>query len=90
MAETRKLGAGEARERFADIVSEAAYRETRTVLCRHSKPLAAVVPMADFDVLNELERLIDVEMAKAALEEAKVKGTIPVEEFLAKLEARPD
>ena len=38
MTETRKLGAGEARERFADIVNEAAYRETRTVLCRHSKP----------------------------------------------------
>jgi prevent-host-death family protein len=90
MAETREFGAGEARDHFADILNEAAYGETRTVLRRHSKRVAAVVPIADFDVLNELERLIDVEMAKAALEEAKVKGTIPLEEFLAKLEARPD
>ena len=35
--------------------------------------------MSDLELLHDLERLIDVEDAKAALKEAKEKGTTPLE-----------
>jgi prevent-host-death family protein len=43
----RKLSAGDARERFAEIVNEAAYADKRTVITRHGKEVAAVVPISD-------------------------------------------
>jgi prevent-host-death family protein len=74
MAVTRKRAAGEARERFADIINEAAYSSTRTVLTRHDKPVAAVVPISDLELLNEIERMIDVAEAQIVIEEAKAEG----------------
>jgi hypothetical protein len=39
--------------------------------------VAAVVPIEDVKLLEELEDRIDLEDARAALAEAKSKGTIP-------------
>jgi prevent-host-death family protein len=36
-----------ARERFADIVNNAAYRDEITYVTRHGKRVAAIVPIAD-------------------------------------------
>jgi len=51
--------------------------------------MAAVIPMDDLELLEKviakLEDLIDLEEAKAALEEAEEKGTIPWEELKAEL-----
>jgi prevent-host-death family protein len=86
----RSLSAGEARERLAEIVEEAAHSATRTVLLEHRKPVAAVVPIADLELLQALEDLIDVHEAKAALEEARQSGTRPLAALLAELEAPPE
>lgn len=69
-----KITTGEARDRFADVVNQAAYGNNRVVLTRHGKDIAAVVPIADLEVFQELERLIDVEEAKRALLEIKATG----------------
>jgi prevent-host-death family protein len=45
----RKLSAGDARERFAEIVNEAAYADKRTVITRHGKEVAAIVPITDLN-----------------------------------------
>jgi PHD/YefM family antitoxin component YafN of YafNO toxin-antitoxin module len=74
MATTRKCAAGEVRENFADIINEAAYSSTRTVVMRHDKPVAAVIPLADLAILEELERIIDVTDAEIAIAEAEAKG----------------
>lgn len=74
MTTVRKRTAGEARGRFADIINEAAYSSTRTVLTRHDKPVAAVIPISDFELLNEIERIIDVEEAKRVIAEAEAEG----------------
>jgi prevent-host-death family protein len=74
MTAIRKRAAGEARGQFADIINEAVYSETRTVLERHGKPVAAVVPMSDFEALCEIERVVDVVMAERALAEAEAEG----------------
>lgn len=86
MSDIRKLSAGEARERFSQIVNEAAYGATRTVLCKHRKPVAAVVPIADLELLHELECLIDVQEAREALKDAKQKGAKSLADLIREVE----
>lgn len=85
----RRLSAGEARANFAEIVNEAAYGATRTLLMKHKKPVAAVVPIADVELLRALEDLIDVNEAKAALDEARAIGTKPLDRLMAELDDQP-
>lgn len=47
----RKVSAGDARIRFAEIINEAAERSQRTVITRHGKEIAVLVPMADVEEL---------------------------------------
>jgi prevent-host-death family protein len=78
----RQYTTGEARDHFSEVINEAAYGSKRVVLTRHGKTVAAVVPMADLELLNEIERIIDVEEAQKALVEAGgKKGTISLSEL---------
>lgn len=45
----------EARERFADIINRVAYGKDRVVLTRRGKQVAAVVPIEDLKVLQQME-----------------------------------
>lgn len=72
------LTASKARDAFAETVNRAAYGGERIVLRRRGKPLAAVVPLSDLALLEELEDRIDIAAAKKALKE---KGRIPYEKI---------
>lgn len=63
--------ASKARERFADILNRAAYGKERVVIERRGKRLAAVVPVEDLDLLEEMEDRRDSEEVAKALEEMK-------------------
>ena len=71
----------EARENFSDVINRAAYGKERVILTRRGKPLVAVVPMADVELLETLEDKLDLEDALAALKEAEEKGTIPLDDL---------
>jgi prevent-host-death family protein len=86
-----RLNVSKAREEFPDVVNRAAYGKERTIVSRRGKDLAAVIPIDD---LRLLERLTKKEMdrqdladARAALKEAKEKGTIPLREVMRRLGA---
>ncbi len=64
-----KLPTSQARSEFAEIVNEVAFRGERVVLQRHGKDVAAIVPIADFELLEELEDRIDLDLARKALKE---------------------
>jgi prevent-host-death family protein len=66
-----------AREQLSTVINRAAFGKERVVLTRREKEVAAVVPIEDVKLLEELEDRIDLEEARAALAEAKSKGTIP-------------
>ena len=66
-----------ARKNFSDLINRVAYGKDRVVLTRRNKPLAAVVPIEDIDLIEEIEDREDLKAARAALREAKRKGTIP-------------
>lgn len=79
-----RLNVSKAREDFPEILNRAAYAKERTVVSRRGKDLAAVVPIEDLRLLERLvqeeEDRLDLEAAHAALKEAEVEGTIPLEE----------
>lgn len=74
----KKLSTSQARAQFADIVNRAAYGGERTVLHRQKKPVAAVIPYEEYELLEriieERENAIDIRLARKARKE---KGLIP-------------
>lgn len=64
-----RLAASEARHQFAEVVNQVAFGGERIVLHRHGKDVAALVPVADLELLEELENRMDLDAARAALRE---------------------
>lgn len=76
-----KIKSEEARNRLSEIVNRAAYGNERTIITKHGKSVAAVVSMADLEMLEsllaKLEDEIDAQAAIAALKEVETKGVTP-------------
>lgn len=70
-----------ARAQFSEIINRAAFGKERVTLTRRGKEIVAVVPIEDVQLLEALEDKIDLEEARAALAEAKKKGTVPWEKI---------
>ena len=79
------ISTGKAREQLSTVINRAAFGKERVVLTRRGKEVAAVVPIEDVKLLEELEDRIDLEEARAALAETKSKGAIPWEKIKADL-----
>lgn len=73
----KKISTSEARAQFSEIVSRAEFSGERTVLHRRKKPVAAVVPIEDLELIERYEDELDVREAKKAL---KDKRRIPWEQ----------
>ena len=84
-----RLNVSKAREEFPEVVNRASYGKERIIISRRGKDLAAVIPMDDLRLLERLAReemdRIDLEDARAALIEAKEKGTIPLRDLMREL-----
>ena len=78
----RKVSTVEARDQLSTIINRAAFGKERVVLTRRGKELAAVVPIEDVKLLEDLEDRLDLEAAREALKE---EGTIPWEKVKAEL-----
>lgn len=68
----------EAREHFSDMLNRTAYGNERIVVTRRGRELAAIVPVEDLRLLEELEDRDDVREAMSALEEP---GEISMEDL---------
>lgn len=79
------LNSSEARQHFPELINEAAYAKKRTVVTRRGKKVAAIVPIEDLETLEALENKIDLEGARAALQDVERNGTISWEDLKAKL-----
>ena len=62
-----RLQASKAREEFSDTLKRVAYSHERIVLRRRGKDVAALVPLEDLALLEQLEDRIDIEEAKRIL-----------------------
>ena len=72
------LAAGKVREDFAETVNRVAYGGERIVLHRRGRSLAALIPIEDLALLEELEDRQDAEDARKALADAQGKGERPI------------
>jgi prevent-host-death family protein len=64
-----RISTSAARQKFSEIVSRAEYAGERTVLHRRKKPVAAVVPIEDLELLERCEDEMDLKAAKKARKE---------------------
>jgi len=84
-----RLNVSKAREEFPDVVNRAAYGKERTIVSRRGKDVAALIPMEDLHLLERLAQeeidRADIADARAALKEAKKKGSIPLRDLIRKL-----
>jgi prevent-host-death family protein len=58
-----------ARQDFSATVNRVAYKEDRVILQRNGKDFVAVVPVADLQLLEELEDRADIAAARKARRE---------------------
>jgi prevent-host-death family protein len=71
-----EVPSSEARDRFSELLSRAAFGGERIILTRRGKGLAALIPLEDLELIEKVEDQIDLEEARAALDEAAREGTI--------------
>ena len=67
------------------IVSRAEFAKERTIIERHGRPVAAIVPIEDLALLEELEDRLDVEEIERALAEAQGQPRISLDEMRKRL-----
>ncbi len=65
----KRINASAVREDFADILNQVAYAGERIILHRRGKNVAALVSIADLQLLQDLEDRLDNAAANAALSE---------------------
>ena len=65
MADPKRIS--EARGEFSDLVNRAAFGGERVLLTRHGKPVAAIVPVHDLELLEALEDRADLDSVREAL-----------------------
>jgi prevent-host-death family protein len=66
-----------ARESFSEVINRSAYGKERIVLTRRGKEVAAVVPIEDLKLLEEMETSLDLEAIEKALADPENKESIP-------------
>jgi len=67
------LSATAARGKFAEIVNRVEYGGERVIVRRHNRDVAAVIPIEDLRLLQEVEDRMDIKDALKALREPRGK-----------------
>jgi len=73
-----RIPSGKVRRDFAETMNRVAYGRERVVVHRRGKDLAALIPVEDLALLEELEDRRDIRQAEKALAEAKARHERPV------------
>jgi prevent-host-death family protein len=79
------LEATKAKDTFSDTVNRAAYGKERIILTRRGRPMAALVPLEDLELLDKLENEADAEEVRLAREEAARGEVVAWEDVKAEL-----
>lgn len=71
----------DAKESFSDLMNRVSQQNERIVLTRRGAPIAAIIPMEDFNRLQLIQNQEDVQEAIDALQEAREKGFFSVDDL---------
>jgi prevent-host-death family protein len=75
----------EARESFSTTINRVTFGGERVVLTRHGRRVAAVVPIGDLELLEQLEDARDLDDVRAALADPANHARIGWEDLKAEL-----
>lgn len=78
---TSIINTADAKEQFADIINRVAHNKERVILTRRGKEIAVIIPLEDFDLLQQSEDKHDLREAIDALKEARHAGTINLDQL---------
>jgi prevent-host-death family protein len=81
--ETRGSGhvrISEARDGFAELVNRVSYGHERIRVARRGREVAALVPIADIELLELLEDALDLEAVREAMSDPENADPIPWEQ----------
>ena len=78
----KKLTITQARDALGDTVNRVSYGHERILIERRGRNMAALVPVEDLELLEQLERQLDLDAAREALREP---GSIAWEDVKAEL-----
>jgi prevent-host-death family protein len=87
------VAAESAGEPFGAVIDHAAHDKARVVLTRDGKPVAAIVPIEDYDALEAIEDAYDAKLAGEAIAAWEAAGRprgISHEELLAEYGLTPE
>jgi prevent-host-death family protein len=73
-----QMATTKARADFAEVVNRAAHKGERILLSRNGKSIAAIVPVEDVKLLEELEEKADMAALRAALAETRRRREKPI------------
>jgi prevent-host-death family protein len=68
----KPLSTSTARIRFSDIISRAEYGGERTIVHRRKKPVAAIVPIEDLELIERNEDELDGRLIRKARKEKTI------------------
>ena len=80
--------ATELKNRIGDTLNEVEFRGKRVILARRGRPAAAIIPIADLRLLEELEDRLDVEEIERVLADPSEEWS-SLEDVLAESERLP-
>jgi mRNA-degrading endonuclease RelE of RelBE toxin-antitoxin system/PHD/YefM family antitoxin component YafN of YafNO toxin-antitoxin module len=66
-----------ARQTFRDVINRSSHNKERVILTRGGKEICGLVPLADLQVLEELETDLDLEAIKKALADPVNTESVP-------------
>ena len=67
----------EFRKDTAEIVNRVAYGRERVLVGRHGKPVAALIPVEDLELLEYLEDQVDARTLRKARKAVEREGAVP-------------
>ena len=76
-----ELAISQARDEFADLVNRVSYGKERIVIKRRGKPVVAMIPFEDLEILQDFEDDVDRGIVRQILADPDGEGTrIPWED----------
>ena len=69
----------EAQDQFSELINQVVHNKEHVILTRRGKEVAAIIPLEDLALLQDLQSKHDLQSALEALKEAREKGSISIE-----------
>jgi len=83
---TTTFTTAEAQDQFSEIINQVVHNKDHIVLTRRGKEVAAIIPVEDLALLQDLQNKHDLQEALNALKEAREQGGISIDKVKAEIE----